>query len=104
MALQENAIETLKAVLDPHTGLSVWDMGLIHDMKIDGGAISLTFIPTSPFCPLGIQLALSIKKALVKLEGVAKVNVKIEGHMNAVEINEMLASIFGQHLVYLDGV
>ncbi len=91
MALQDNAIAALKAVLDPHTGISVWDMGLIHDMKIDGGVIGLTFIPTSPFCPLGIQLAISIKQALAKLEGVTKVNVKIEGHMNAVEINEMLA-------------
>jgi metal-sulfur cluster biosynthetic enzyme len=91
MSLQDKAIETLKAVLDPHTGLSVWDMGLIHDMKFDGGTVSLTFIPTSPFCPLGIQLAIMIKQALAKLDGITKVNIKIEGHMNAVEINEMLA-------------
>ncbi len=91
MSLQDNAIATLKAVLDPHTGLSVWDMGLIHDMKFDGGIISLTFIPTSPFCPLGIQLAISIKQALAKVDGITKVKIKIEGHMNAVEINEMLA-------------
>ena len=90
-AMQEKAVATLKGVLDPHTGLSVWDMGLIHDMKIDSGIISLTFIPTSPFCPMGIQLALTIKKALVKMEGITKVNVTIEGHMNAREINEMLA-------------
>ena len=90
-AMHEKAVATLKGVLDPHTGLSVWDMGLIHDMKIEAGIISLTFIPTSPFCPLGIQLAISIKQALAKLEGISKVNVKIEGHMNAVEINEMLA-------------
>ena len=89
--MQENAIETLKGVLDPHTGLSVWDMGLIHDMRFESGAISLTFIPTSPFCPLGIQLAFGIKKALAKLEGIVKVNITIEGHMNAKEINEMLA-------------
>lgn len=89
--LHDKAIETLKGVLDPHTGLSVWDMGLIHDMEFDESVVNLTFIPTSPFCPLGIQLALSIKKALVKMEGITKVNVTIEGHMNAREINEMLA-------------
>jgi metal-sulfur cluster biosynthetic enzyme len=66
-------------------------MGLIHDMKFDGGIVSLTFIPTSPFCPLGIQLAIMIKQALAKVDGITKVNIKIEGHMNAVEINEMLA-------------
>jgi len=88
--LHDKAIEALKVVIDPHTGLSVWDMGLIHDMEFDEGIVSLTFIPTSPFCPLGIQLAISIKKELVKMEGITKVNVTIEGHMNAREINEML--------------
>lgn len=91
MTLEENAIETLRAVMDPHTGISVWDMGLIHDMKFEGDVASLTFIPTSPFCPMGIQLAVAIKKALLKLGEINKVNVTIQGHMNAIEINEMLA-------------
>ena len=89
--IHERAIETLKGVLDPHVGQSVWDMGLIHDLHIDGSVATLTFIPTSPFCPLGIQLAISIKQALAKLEGITKVNITIEGYMNAKEINEMLA-------------
>lgn len=91
MTLEEKAIETLRGVIDTHVGLSVWDMGLIHDMKVEGSEISLTFIPTSPFCPMGIQLAQAIKKALLKLKEVEKVNIKIQGHMNAKEINEMLA-------------
>jgi metal-sulfur cluster biosynthetic enzyme len=91
MGDDERAVSALKGVLDPHTGISVWDMGLIHDMKVDGEAISLTFIPTSPFCPLGIQLAVAIKKELLKLDGVKKVNITVEGHLNAAAINEMLA-------------
>ena len=91
MTLEEKAIETLRCVMDPHTGLSMWDMGLIHDMKFHGGEISLTFIPTSPFCPMGIQLAVAIKKALMKMKDITKVNIQIQGHMNAKEINEMLA-------------
>jgi len=91
MTLEEKAAETLKGVMDPHTGISVWDMGLIHDMVFEGDQASLTFIPTSPFCPMGIQLAVAIKKALNKLDEINKVNVTIEGHMNAKEINEMLA-------------
>ena len=91
MTLEEKAINTLIGVLDPHTGISVWDMGLIHDMKFEDDIVSLTFIPTSPFCPMGIQLAVGIKKALLKMKEINKVNVTIQGHMNAVEINEMLA-------------
>jgi len=91
MTLEEKAIETLRAVMDPHTGLSMWDMGLIHDMKFEGDEITLVFIPTSPFCPMGIQLAVAIKKALNKMKEINKVNVTIQGHMNAIEINKMLA-------------
>ena len=91
MTLEEKAIETLQGVMDPHVGLNVWDMGLIHNMKFDGDTVSATFIPTSPFCPMGIQLAMAIKKALLKMDEINKVNIKIDGHLNAVEINEMLA-------------
>lgn len=91
MTLEEKAIETLKGVMDPHTGLSVWDMGLIHDMEFDDDQVSLIFIPTSPFCLLGIELAFCIKTALNKLDEINKVNIQIQGHMNAKEINEMLA-------------
>ena len=91
MTLEEKAIETLKGVIDPHVGLDVWSMGLIHDMKFDGSTASLTFIPTSPFCPMGVQLAVAIKQALLKMKEIDKVNIIIQGHMNAKEINEMLA-------------
>ncbi|MCK5310187.1 MAG: DUF59 domain-containing protein [Thermoplasmata archaeon] len=89
--LEEKAIERLIGVMDPHVGLNVWDMGLVHDMKFDGDQVSVTFIPTSPFCPMGIQLAVAIKKALLKMDEINKVNIQIQGHMNAKEINEMLA-------------
>jgi len=36
-------------------------MQLIKDLKVnEKGAVSLTFIPSSPYCPLGFQLAISI--------------------------------------------
>ena len=92
MTLEEKAIETLQGVMDPHVGLNVWDMGLIHDMKFDGSVVSATFIPTSPFCPMGVQLVVLIKTALKKMPEITKVNLRIDGHLNAVEINEKLAS------------
>ena len=93
MTLEEKAIETLKGVIDPHVGLNVYDMGLIHDMTFDGSEATLVFIPTSPFCPMGIQLATAIKKALLKMNDITKVNITIQGHMNAKEINEMLCKV-----------
>ena len=83
-------VEALKGVMDPHTGMNVYEMGLISDLKIDGGKVSLSFTPTSPYCPMGIQLAVSIKQAIKEIEGVKDVKVTVLGHLQSKAINEML--------------
>lgn len=93
MPTEEEAIVQLKNVMDPHTGIDVYTMGLISNLDIQGNDISLTFTPTSPFCPMGVQLAVQIKKSLTELEGIESGNVKVtvEGHLNADEINKHLS-------------
>lgn len=45
--------EALLTVMDPELGLSVIDLGLIRDVKIDEFHIDLTMLLTTPFCPYG---------------------------------------------------
>ncbi len=93
MPTEKEVIEKLKAVMDPHTGIDVYSMGLISELKVENNDISLTFTPTSPFCPMGVQLAMMIKKGLLELEDVSADNISItvEGHLNAEDINKHLA-------------
>ena len=91
MATEKEVIQSLKEIIDPHSNISVYDMGLISELKITNDAVSLTFRPTSPFCPLGVQLALNIKRNLQKLSGVKKADVKVVGHCQEAEINKTLA-------------
>lgn len=90
MTTQEKIVEKLQTVMDPHTGLDVYNMGLITDLKVEKGHVSLTFTPTSPFCPMGIQLAVGVKRAVATVEGITQVDVTVQGHINSAEINEML--------------
>lgn len=90
MVQEQQVIENLKRVVDPHTGVNVYDMGLISDLKIDDKIVSLTFIPTSPVCPMGLQLAKDIKDKVRKIEGVADCRVNLAGHIQAEEINKFL--------------
>jgi metal-sulfur cluster biosynthetic enzyme len=92
MPTEKQVISTLKEVIDPHTNISVYEMGLISELKISKSSVSLTFRPTSPFCPLGAQLAQSIKHRLESLKGVSRVNVKIVGHVHEDRINDNLAT------------
>jgi len=94
MPTKEEVKEGLKNVVDPHTGTDVYDMGLISDLEIEDNSVSLTFTPTSPFCPMGVQLAVQIKKNLSQIDGLEadKVDITVEGHMQSEEINKKLAS------------
>ncbi len=87
MDQKESVIAALKTVVDPHTGMNVYDMGLISDIEVSGDSVSLTFMPTSPFCPVGVELAMSIREAVMLVEGLKNCEVKVVGHVKADEIN-----------------
>ncbi|MDG6220612.1 MAG: metal-sulfur cluster assembly factor [Candidatus Thermoplasmatota archaeon] len=89
MVTQEEVIEKLKTVIDPHIGADIHTLGLIKEIDIQGNDVKITFIPTSPFCPLGIELAQGIKNAAESIEGI-KVTVKIMGHIQETMINEQI--------------
>lgn len=91
MATERDVITSLKDIIDPHTNISVYDMGLISELKVSKDSVSLTFRPTSPFCPLGIQLAHNIKRRLLGIKGVKKADVKVVGHIQEQMINKSLA-------------
>jgi len=90
MAKEVEIISCLREIVDPHSNVSVYDMGLISDLKVSKDSVSLTFRPTSPFCPLAVQLAANIKRRLEQLEGIKKANVTVIGHRQEVQINKSL--------------
>jgi metal-sulfur cluster biosynthetic enzyme len=93
MATEHDVISTLKGIIDPHTEISVYDMGLISELMVSKDSVSLTFRPTSPFCPLGIQLAHNIKRRILAMNGVKKADVKVVGHIQEQMINRSLAEL-----------
>jgi metal-sulfur cluster biosynthetic enzyme len=90
MPTEAEVITVLKEIIDPHSETSVYDMRLIHDLKVTKDSITLTFRPTSSWCPLGIHLAANIKRRLEGIKGVKKVNLKVTGHVHEDLINHEL--------------
>lgn len=88
--LEDKVVDKLKEIMDPHTNTSLYDMGLISDLKVDNGSVSLTFTPSSPYCPIGVQLATAIKKGILSLEGINAVDILVKEHVQEKQINEML--------------
>jgi metal-sulfur cluster biosynthetic enzyme len=90
MPSQKEVVARLKGIVDPHTNASVYDMGLISELKVTKDSVSLVFRPTSPFCPLAMLLATNIKRRLVDIKGVKKVKVTVVGHVQESAVNDTL--------------
>ena len=89
---EQEVIEKLRQVMDPHTGSNVYDMGLIKDLVIEQDHLSLRFELTSNFCPIGMQLGLALKRKLRELP-IANIDVKIDNYLRSEELEKMLAGI-----------
>jgi len=88
--LEKEIIKVLKKVNDPETNINVYDMDLIKDLNVEDGKVTLKFSPSSNVCPLAIQLAFNIKRAVESVEGVNEVDLSVTNYVAADRLNELL--------------
>jgi metal-sulfur cluster biosynthetic enzyme len=82
MAIAEETVyEALRQVSDPELMVNIVDLGLIYGVGVDpaDGKSNLLVIMTmtTPACPYGPQLLQEVKDALLAIEGVGKVEVRL---------------------------
>jgi metal-sulfur cluster biosynthetic enzyme len=73
MVDEEDVLEALSNVIDPELGLDFVELGLIYDVEIDGGIVSITFTLTTPACPIGPQVSDQMQEFVGEIEGVQEV-------------------------------
>lgn len=74
---KETVLEQLKQVEDPELHYNIVDLGLIYDVKIDGGMAVIDMTFTSPMCPVGPYIVAKAEEAVKKLSGVTGVTINI---------------------------
>jgi ATP-binding protein involved in chromosome partitioning len=79
----EQVLDALRAVKDPELQRDIVSLGMIEDLKIDGGLVSFTFNLTTPACPLRAELEASVNEALKAIPGVNEVKMKVSAHIPA---------------------
>jgi metal-sulfur cluster biosynthetic enzyme len=90
-ALREAVLAQLAAVIDPETGVDVVRMRLVEDLTVDErGVVRYTFRPSSPFCPLAVSLALTIRRAVAEVKGVTSQDIRVVGYVRAADLSAML--------------
>lgn len=77
MPTRQQIEKVLKTIPDPEIGVSLWDLGLIYDITIVDGVVSILMTLTTLGCPLFDLIASPIKDEVGKLKGVKKVDVEL---------------------------
>ena len=94
MGLLEKIEESLYQVKDPETGMDVMRMRLVRNLRVgQNGNVELTFRPSSVLCPLGFQLGVNIKEAVLDVPGVKSVRVNVDGFIHADQLRTLLAEM-----------
>ncbi|MBI2817151.1 MAG: Mrp/NBP35 family ATP-binding protein [Acidobacteria bacterium] len=71
-------MEALRRVQEPELHKDIVTLNMVKDVAVKGSTVSLTFVLTTPACPLKTEIENSIRQELLKLEGVEDVKIRIE--------------------------
>jgi metal-sulfur cluster biosynthetic enzyme/nitrite reductase/ring-hydroxylating ferredoxin subunit len=74
---QETIVNALKTVIDPELNVNVVDLGLVYTVQTRGTEIDVEMTLTTPACPAGPEILRNSVKAIEKIDGVTKANVKL---------------------------
>jgi len=76
--LEPAIVEALRSVYDPEIPVSIFDLGLIYALAIDGeGNVRVTMTLTAPTCPVAEELPRWVKRAIAAVGGVQSVEIEL---------------------------
>jgi metal-sulfur cluster biosynthetic enzyme len=73
-------IDALREVYDPccaDRGISIVDMGVVEDVRLDGSHVDVDLVLTTGWCPFVASMSSAIPDRLKRLDGVESVDVKV---------------------------
>jgi ATP-binding protein involved in chromosome partitioning len=86
MVSSENILNVLRGVKDPELQRDVVSLGMIEDLKVEGGLVSFTLNLTTPACPLRAEMESQVKAAVRAVPGVTDIKMKTSAHIPATRL------------------
>ena len=76
--LEPQVVEALRSIFDPEIPVSIYDLGLIYDLRFSGdGKVLVIMTLTAPACPVADEIPEWIKTAILRVEGIAEVEIDL---------------------------
>jgi FeS assembly SUF system protein len=77
-ALEPAVVEAIRRVFDPEIPVSVFDLGLIYDLRInDAGEVTVIMTLTAPTCPVAEEMPGWIQHSIAAVDGVSSVTMEL---------------------------
>ena len=76
--LKTKVIDEIKKIYDPEIPVNIYELGLIYKLVVDEkNKVSVDMTLTSPNCPVAESLPNEVKSNIMKVDGVAGVDLKL---------------------------
>ncbi len=76
-AMEQKLVAALKGVFDPEIPVDIYELGLIYEVKVNGGDVEVDMTLTAPGCPVAEDMPLWVEDAVLSVEGVERVKVNM---------------------------
>jgi metal-sulfur cluster biosynthetic enzyme len=67
----------LKTIQDPEIPLNIVDLGLVYEVKIEGGHVTVDMTLTTAGCPAAVYFPSEVKSRIMAVEGTEDATVNI---------------------------
>jgi metal-sulfur cluster biosynthetic enzyme len=80
------------SVKDPEVRTSIADLGLLDEVEVDGGEVTVHFHLTSPLCPAKFagHIGQEIRRRVARVPGVESVEVVLGDHFMADALHKLI--------------
>jgi len=75
MVTEEQVRDALRHVIDPELHADIVDLGMVGDIRINGGTVDVNIALTIASCPMRGQIEADVERRVASLEGIDDVNI-----------------------------
>ncbi len=82
-ATRETVLAALGKVMDPELGKDLVSLGMIRNLEVSGGSVSLDLVLTTPACPRKAEMKNAVESAVKAVPGVAAADIRVSADVRA---------------------
>ena len=80
-ALLDQVWAVLRTVPEPELGKDIVTLGMVENVKVENGKVSLVYVLTTPACPLRDRIRDDVTAAVTRVPGIREVDLKFDSRV-----------------------